>query len=249
MDAAADGKLTASQEDYLEAIWALIWEQGIARVRDIAGRLCVSMPSVTSALKVLAKRKLVEYSPHKYVTLSDRGLELAQGISARHDMLRKFLTEVLDMEEQLADGNACRIEHAVDEVVLQRLDFLARFMSDSQVRQKWLGQLRSSCAQQDAGEPACPTALGRATASDGVTGDKRVTTLADLEPGKQAVIIRTNATAATNQRLAVMGMTRNAVVTVVRIAPLGDPIEVKIRGYSLSLRKAQARGVEVEALQ
>ncbi|HDY64776.1 MAG TPA: metal-dependent transcriptional regulator, partial [Phycisphaerae bacterium] len=49
-------KLTASQEDYLEAIWALIWKEGIARVGDIAEWLGVSTPSVIGALKTLAKR-------------------------------------------------------------------------------------------------------------------------------------------------------------------------------------------------
>ncbi len=71
-------KLTASQEDYLEAIWALIWKEGFARVGDIAEWLGVSTPSVIGALKTLAKRDLVEYSPHKYVTLSDVGMELAE---------------------------------------------------------------------------------------------------------------------------------------------------------------------------
>ena len=72
MDRTIGKKLSASQEDYLEAIWALIWTEGIARVGDIADRLDVSTPSVTGALKSLAKHKLVEYTPHKYVTLTDR---------------------------------------------------------------------------------------------------------------------------------------------------------------------------------
>ena len=78
---------------------------------------------------------------------------------------------------------------------------------------------------------------------------KTGTTLADVKPGRRARIARVKATAATNRRLAVMGMTRNEIVSVVRIAPLGDPIEIKVRGYSLSLRKDQARGIEVEELE
>ena len=86
--------MTASQKDYLEAIWTLIWKEGIARVRHIADRPGVSMPSVSGKLKTPAERELVEYSRLKYVPLSDGGMVLAKKISARHGMLRKFLTDM-----------------------------------------------------------------------------------------------------------------------------------------------------------
>ena len=49
-----------------------------------------------------------------------------------------------------------------------------------------------------------------------------------------------------HKRLAMMGLTRGATVELVRVAPLGDPIEIKVRGYLLSLRKAEAERVRVE---
>ncbi len=234
-------KLTASQEDYLEAIWALIWKEGIARVGDIAEWLGVSTPSVIGALKTLAKRNLVEYSPHKYVTLSDLGMELAEKISARHEMLRKFLTNVLELDEKLADSNACRIEHAVDEVVSRRLGYFVEFISKSSQGKKWDEQFKAFCAQMQGTVPPLSEAVDPETRRKAIP-----MTLAEVKPGQDAKIVRINTTAATNRRLAVMGMTRDEVVSVVRIAPLGDPIEVKVRGYSLSLRKVQARGIEVE---
>ena len=66
------------------------------------------------------------------------------------------------------------------------------------------------------------------------------TTLAKIKPGKKAKIIRINGSNVINRRLADMGVTRNTVVTVKRIAPLGDPVEIKVRGYNLSLRRHEA---------
>lgn len=248
-EAFSNKRPTASQEDYLEAIWALIWRDGVARVGDIAEWLGVSMSSVTGALKGLSQRRLVEYKPHKYVKLTDRGMELAEGISARHQMLRRFLTDVLGMKEELADRNACRIEHAVDDVVSQRLTWFVEFVSENPQGKQWVEQFSAYCAQMRAASGPGVTGTGVCETPIASGKERGTMTLADVKPGRRAKVIRVNVTAETNRRLAVMGVTRDEVLSVVRIAPLGDPIEVKVRGYSLSLRKGQARGIEVEELE
>jgi ferrous iron transport protein A len=70
--------------------------------------------------------------------------------------------------------------------------------------------------------------------------------LADLERGARARIVSVAGAPGTSQRLLEMGLTAGTAIEVVRFAPLGDPIEVKVRGYRLSLRAAEARGVLVE---
>ena len=128
----AKRKLTSSKEDYLEAIWALESEDGVARVRDIAARLDVGKSAVTAALKSLAKRDLVNYAPYEFITLTDRGRELAKEVDRRHQVLRRFLMEVLGLEAEVAEANACRMEHVVDNVVLERLiDFVGAVHQDS----------------------------------------------------------------------------------------------------------------------
>ena len=71
-------------------------------------------------------------------------------------------------------------------------------------------------------------------------------TLKDVKPGQKAVITKVLGKSAVKKRLVDMGMTRGTLVEVERIAPLGDPIEVKIRGYHLSLRKEEAEDISVE---
>ena len=113
--------LSESKEDCLETILALTQEAGVARVGEIAERLHVSAPTVTTALKALAKLKLVNYEPYRFVTMTDSGKRVAQLVTRRHRVLKRFLIEVLGLDEKAADENACRMEHAVDRRVIRRI--------------------------------------------------------------------------------------------------------------------------------
>ena len=72
--------------------------------------------------------------------------------------------------------------------------------------------------------------------------------LRELSPGQKARIERIKGRGETNKRLVEMGLTPGSVVEMGRVAPLGDPIEIKVRGYHLSLRKEEAEKVTVELL-
>lgn len=74
-------------------------------------------------------------------------------------------------------------------------------------------------------------------------------TLKDLKPGERGRIVRLDHRGTLGQRMADMGLIRGSLVEVKRIAPLGDPMEVQVRGYRLSLRKAEAAGVLVERIE
>jgi ferrous iron transport protein A len=71
-------------------------------------------------------------------------------------------------------------------------------------------------------------------------------TLADLAPGGRGRVRSVGGSPAVAQRLQEMGLTPGVEVEVVRFAPLGDPVEIRLRGYLLSLRKGDARGVHLE---
>lgn len=72
--------------------------------------------------------------------------------------------------------------------------------------------------------------------------------LGQLQPGERATICEVGGSGALRRRLLDMGMVPGAEVEVVRIAPLGDPVEYMIKGYRLSLRRSEASRVAVEAL-
>ena len=71
-------------------------------------------------------------------------------------------------------------------------------------------------------------------------------TLGDLSVGENGRIAGFHLPPAEKQRLLEMGLTEGIPFEVVRFAPLGDPMEIKVRGYHLSIRKTEARGIFVE---
>ncbi|MDR0399469.1 MAG: ferrous iron transport protein A [Treponema sp.] len=70
-------------------------------------------------------------------------------------------------------------------------------------------------------------------------------TLKDIKPGKTVRVIKLHGEGPVKQRIMAMGITRNAEILVRKAAPLGDPVEVRVRGYELSLRKADIDIIEV----
>lgn len=69
--------------------------------------------------------------------------------------------------------------------------------------------------------------------------------LSDLRPGARGRVLRVSGEGETSRRIADMGMTAGALIEVKRIAPMGDPMEVLVRGYHLSLRRAEAMRITV----
>lgn len=70
-------------------------------------------------------------------------------------------------------------------------------------------------------------------------------TLRDLKPGESSRVVRVHGEGAVRRRIMDMGITKNVEIHMRKMAPLGDPIEVSVRGYSLSLRKADAEMIEI----
>ena len=71
-------------------------------------------------------------------------------------------------------------------------------------------------------------------------------TLRDVKIGSSAKVVKLHGEGAVKRRIMDMGITKGTLVTVRKVAPLGDPIEITVRGYELSIRKADADTIEVE---
>lgn len=114
-------QLSSSQEDYIEAVFQISLEKQAARAKDIALRLNVRASSVTSALRSLAAQGLINYAPYDLITLTAAGRELAQDIVARHEALSRFFITVLGVPAKEADEAACKMEHSIPKVIVERL--------------------------------------------------------------------------------------------------------------------------------
>ena len=120
--------LSASLEDYIEAIAHIVAEKKVARGKDIANRLKVSRASVTEALRALSKKGLVNYEPYEVITLTETGKATAEDVIRRHEALKDFFVKVLAIDDKIAEESACRIEHAAPPEVIDRLIRFVKFI-------------------------------------------------------------------------------------------------------------------------
>lgn len=79
-----------------------------------------------------------------------------------------------------------------------------------------------------------------------MSGGKRMNTLKEVKIGETVTVVKLHGEGAVKRRLMDMGLTKGTAVCVRKVAPLGDPIEVTVRGYELSLRKADAEMIEIK---
>ncbi|NTV34607.1 MAG: metal-dependent transcriptional regulator [Deltaproteobacteria bacterium] len=135
---AAKTNLTSQMEDYLEAIYHLCRDEGVARVKAIADRLEVTTPSVVGAIRKLKDRNLVIQEPYGYVRLTMEGEEIGGAISHNHEVLSDFLKEILGLDHETASVDACKIEHAVSAETVRRLRAVAEFIrQEPQINVDW----------------------------------------------------------------------------------------------------------------
>lgn len=120
--------LSASLEDYIEAIYHIIEEKLVARSKEIAAKLNVSRASVTEALRALSKKGLINYAPYEAITLTKAGKEVAEDVIFRHDALKRFFIEVLAIDETIAEEGACKIEHSAPPEIIARMINFTEFM-------------------------------------------------------------------------------------------------------------------------
>jgi DtxR family Mn-dependent transcriptional regulator len=113
--------LSESLEDYLEIILALEKTNKVARVKDIAEEMGVLRGTVTVALKTLGEKGLIHYKPYSFITLTRKGATVAKKITRRHSIIKDFLVNVLQIDDETAEANACRMEHAMDQAAVERL--------------------------------------------------------------------------------------------------------------------------------
>ena len=132
--------VTPTMEDYLEVIFNLSNQKGAVRVRDIARKLEVKMPTVTNMLKILSERGFIDYEKYEYLALTKKGKNVGQEIDHRHQILRRFLTNILRIDYDEADEDACKMEHAISPTTLKAfVDFMKFIENCPRGGASWLG--------------------------------------------------------------------------------------------------------------
>ncbi len=99
-------------EDYLEAMLMIKKNKGYIRSIDVARHLGITKPSVTYTTKRLKEKGYITMDNDNYITITERGLEIAEKIYARHKILTDLFVR-LGVPEDIAEEDACKIEHDI----------------------------------------------------------------------------------------------------------------------------------------
>lgn len=246
-------QLSASLEDYLETIFNIVSEKGGVRAKDIAKSLGVKAGSVTTALQSLAKTKHINYQPYEVITLTDKGLAQAKEIIRKHEILEDFFVDILGVNPKVAEDGACKMEHVIPNELVQRLISFTEFIQacprcgSDLIRQFHEYSTRKEpCDKQDCRECINKSIENLEKEKLNMSEMAVQTTLLDIPVGKKCVVKKIKNKASATKRLVEMGISRGSLIEVERVAPLGDPIEVKVKGYHLSIRKQEAENIEVD---
>ena len=109
-------KISKSHEDYLEAIVMLgVTSTVSVRSVDIANKLEVSKASVNKAISMLKEKGLADQPYYGDITLTEEGYEYGKAVLERHHLLFAFLTQELGISEEVANEEACLMEHAISD--------------------------------------------------------------------------------------------------------------------------------------
>jgi DtxR family Mn-dependent transcriptional regulator len=241
-------KLTSAMEDYLEAIYHLERERRIARVRDIAQKLNVRMSSVSAALKTLGSRELIKYDPHQFITLTEKGLLRAKEIVRKHEILKRFLARILQIEESIAEDNACRIEHHLDPEVIEKLIRFVEMVELCPVETFKRFEKHSKTCENC--EPCLEEARRKLT--DRTKAQQNAMeaglTLSEASIGDQLVVQSIAGTVETRDMFAKDGLEMGAIITIEKIDNTERVVTLIINGYHIPLQLTEAKKVFVKPL-
>ncbi len=114
-------KLSAKKEDYLETIYRLSGEIDSVGITDIARERGVTLPTVTAAVAGLKEKGYLKQRHYGKINLTSSGKAKAIAIYEAHKTLKRFLEDVLGLPENLAESEACKMEHGLSRQTLDRL--------------------------------------------------------------------------------------------------------------------------------
>lgn len=237
--------LTPALEDYLETVFRLVARNGAARVRDIAAARNVKPGSVSPAMKRLDKLGLIRYERGEYVGLTDSGLVAARKVYSRHQVLHRFLGEFLGLPADVAEQDACTMEHNLSPQTVDAIVRLLEYMEVCPEASEDIARFRKCSAVHPDVDP-CPHDCGIVTLS---VDRAPVMSIAQMQPGQEGRVRQIGGQGAVRQRLLDMGLLPDVTLDMERKAPTGDPVWIKLQGFDMALRRSEAELVSVEIVQ
>ncbi len=232
--------MSASTEEYLEALYNLSQGGNIATTSAISKRLHIAPASVTEMLKKLADSGYVHYSPYQGVTLTPEGFELAEKMTRKHRLLERFLHDVLHIGNDKVHNEACAMEHALSEETERAICKTLKAPDKCPDDEKKIPPCNLSFS-------TCAECQKLGPDEEGIRKRKvNLVSLSDLKEKQEARIAFIRGDNKILRRLMDMGLTPGTKIRVRRVAPLKGPLELAVRGSKLAIGDEICRNVFVE---
>jgi DtxR family Mn-dependent transcriptional regulator len=233
-----------SVEDYLKSIYDLSRNGTPVSTTEISRTLKVAPASVTEMLKKLSENGYVNYSPYHGSTLTEKGFQEAQKIARKHRLLEKFLSDVLHIKTDEVHVQACDMEHTLSD---EAEESLCRFLKHPG-KCPDDGKIIPACNLPFASCEECIQLHNKGLEEVGKRHGN-LTSICALKTGASAKVSFIRGEHRVLQRLLDMGLTPGTSISVARVAPLGGPVEVCVRGSKVALGQDIAANVFVEKIE
>ncbi len=236
-----DERLSENAEECLEAMYKITRNGKRVSTSALTEKLNVSPSSVTKMLKRLDEKGYVDYSPGKGTNLTRKGIRNARRITRKHRLLERFLHDFLKLRRDRIHDQACEMEHSLSDdaemALCQVLGFPDRCPDDQQ-----------PIPPCDFEFSSCEECMERREKGiDEVNLRKSDTmSLADMKEGESGRVVFVRGDHKVMRRLLDMGITPGTTVRVLKIAPLGGPVEISVRGSSIALGRSIASNIFVD---
>lgn len=233
---------TKSVEDYLKALFILSKNGKAVTTSEISHHFGIAPASVTEMLKKLAEEGYINYSPYHGSTLTIKGLQIANKVTRKHRLLERFLHDVLKIEKNAVHTQACEMEHSLSD---KAEESLCRFLKHP-----------NTCPDDERIIPPCDLPFSSCEECIRIHGRgleevgkrrQNLVSVCNLKEGDCGKISFIRGEHKILQRLLDMGLTPGTNLSIVRVAPLGGPIEVCVRDSRLALGQDIASNVFIDA--
>lgn len=217
-------KISDVIEEYLEAIYRLQEQRGVARTSDLVRILSVAPGTVTNTIERLEKSLLITHAPYKGVQLTEKGFKIAISVIRKHRLLECLLADFLGIEWYEAHDAACQLEHWISEEIAEKIEGALGYPK--------------TCPH---GNPI-PTERGEIF-------EEETQSLIELNTGDGGIITKIiDEGSSLLQYFSRIGIKPKKRIDVIDKAPFNGPVTVKVNGRSHALSRDVASLVRVRKI-
>lgn len=234
--------LTQALEDYLLTIYQFAQTQGFVRVKDIMHARQVKAGSVSPAMRRLSELGLVEYVQREYIKLTPEGEMQARRIFSRHELLSRFFREILRMDEESSEFEACAMEHSLSETAMDRLVTFFEFLNVCPHSFLTYWQRYQTCRGAHPLDADCAVCREHETAGEPCCRPRN--SLCSALPGERVSILKIEGSPELRRSLLDRGLLPESQVEVDHFA--ADGVVVRVDGFPCKLTQTECEAILIQ---